>query len=356
MNNLTIKLSSLLLCSAAFAQNVAIFPDEYVDVPEGPFNSFNLPFAKGVSRAQCLYDTVDIDIPSGNTISKIGFREDGQTTFTDNGVAMQIEIRMGWSTYDHQSMTTNFDNNYDAPPVTVFGPAIWTPPNLRDPANPLPNGELFITLDTPFSYVPAGRNLVVEYRITGTANGGAAFTYRLDRADFYSPISYGAAGCMHSGGGVPNHVVQPTRPGLSWSGSIQQGPANAPAFLAINVGLPLGTPFPLSTVFGGVSPTCTIQMPLTNTELFGGSTSSNGSANWSFVIPNDNIFADMTMSSQVFFFDFFSPGQIVISNGAEVKTGVRTRCSIVSANGQPASTTTGSKSQWYGPVTLFEHN
>ncbi|MEZ6037146.1 MAG: hypothetical protein R3F29_06675 [Planctomycetota bacterium] len=356
MNKFLTGVASLtLLTTAAFAQNVAIFPDEYVDVPEGPGNSPNLPLARGTSRVQCLYDNVDLAIPSGHQITKLGFREDATTGAMDVGVAMQLEIRMGWSTFDHQTMGTNFDNNYDAPPVTVFGPALYTPPNLRDPNNPLPNGEFFINLTTPFAYVPAGRNLVVEYRVFGTANGGSQFLYRIDRADFYSPTSQGPAGCAHSGGNVPQHVVQPTRPGQSWSGSVTQAPANAPGLLIVNVGQSLTTPYPLAAVFPGIAPACMGQMPLTGSVILGGASGGSGAANWSFTIPNNNIWADMPISSQTLFLDFFTPGQVTVSNGAEVLTGARSRTSIVSASGVPTVVTTGSKSLYYCPVALFEH-
>jgi hypothetical protein len=339
----------------ASAQGVAVFPDEYAAVPEGPLSSPNLPLARGTSRVQCLYELVDLDIPVGQQITKLGFREDTQTTTMDVGVAMQLEIRMGWSTETHASMGTNYDNNYDGTPVTVFGPALYTPPTLRDPANPLPNGEFFIDLTTPFAFQPNGRNLVVEYRVFGTANGGAQFTYRIDRADFYSPITYGAAGCQHSGGGVPNHTLQPTRPGLSWIGSVAQGPANAPAFVALSVGNSLVAPYPISAVFPGIAPACQGQLSLGPISLLGGTTSGSGSKTWSFQIPNDNAFADMPISSQVLMLDFFTPGQVTISNGGEVLTGARPRTSIVSASGAPANLTTGSKSLSYCPVAFFEH-
>lgn len=356
MNKFLPGVASLsLLATTAFAQNVAIFPDEYVDVPEGPGSSPNLPLARGTSRVQCLYDAIDLDIPSGHQITRVGFREDGVTGAMDVGVAMQLEIRMGWSTFDHQTMTTNFDNNYDAPPVTVFGPVLYTPPNLRDPGNPLPNGQFFIDLTTPFSYVPAGRNLVVEYRVYGTANGGAQFTYRLDRADYYSPTSEGPAGCPHSGGGVPHHTVQPCRPGIAWSGSVTQAPANAPGLLVVNIGQSLVTPYPLGAVFAGISPTCMGQMPLSGSVMLAGASGASGSTNWSFTIPNDNLWADMPISSQTLFLDFFTPGQVTVSNGAEVLTGVRNRTSILAASGVPTVVTTGSKSIYYCPVAFFQH-
>ncbi|HEB52246.1 MAG TPA: hypothetical protein ENI87_03210 [bacterium] len=345
----------LVVTHAARAQTVTIFPDEYAAVPEGPLNSPNLPLARGTSRVMCLYDLVDLAIPVGDQITKVGFREDGQISSVEAGVAMQLEIRMGWSTADHQTMSSNFDNNYDGSPVTVFGPALYTPPTLRDPANPLPNGEFFIDLTTPFPFQPNGRNLIVEYRVYGTANGGAQYNYRLDRADYYSPVTYGPAGCQHSGGSVPNHTLQPTRPGLPWVGAVTSGPSNAPAFAAIAIDANLAQPYPIGSLFPGISQSCTGQLPVGSLVVLSGTTNNSGGKTWSFQIPNDNAFADLPISSQVLMLDFFSPGQVVVSNGAEVLTGARPRSTVLSAPGAPANVTTGSQLLYYCPVALFAH-
>lgn len=362
MNQLSVFLSSVFPCTLAAllpgtlaAQNVTIFPSDYVNVSEGPFNSANLPLARGTSRVQCLYDAADLDIPSGNTITRIGFREDGTTTSIDAGRSLQLEVRMGWSTEDHVSMATNFDNNYAQPPVTVFGPALFVLPDLRDPAAPLPNGQLFVDLTTPFSYVPNGRNLVIEYRVFGTSAGGSQFTYRLDRADYWSPVQTGPAGCQHAAGGPPSLTVQPTRPGLSFSAQVTSAPTNAPTFLAVTPGAALVTPFPLGAVFPGIAPACTGQLDPTQIAVLSGSTSGSGSTGWSFAIPNNPVLGRLPIAAQVVSLDFFSPGQVVVSNGAQVVTGVRPRASIVAANGAPTSVTTGSKSSYYAPVAFFEH-
>jgi hypothetical protein len=273
----------------------------------------------------------------------------------DAGRSLQLEVRMGWSTEDHQSMTTNFDNNYESPPVTVFGPALFVLPDLRDAAAPLTNGEFFINLTQPFSYQPNGRNLVVEYRVFGTSAGGSPFTYRLDRADYFSTVTYGAAGCQHAGGGPPNMTLSPTRPGLSFSASVSAAPTSAPAVLIISLGSAIVPPYNLAPVFNGISPTCQGQLSLTNFAILTGTTSSGGTSGWSFAIPNDNLWGKYLISSQALFLDFFSPGQVVTSNGGHVLTGIRPRTSIVAASGVPTAVTTGSKSSFYAPVARFEH-
>lgn len=354
MNKLTTLISCLALAGAAAAQSVAIYPNEYVAVPDGPLNSANLPLARGVSRVMCLYEDVDLDVPHGNTITKLGFREDAGSTQLAPGRLLQMEVRMGWTTEDHLTMSTTFDSNYDGAFTSVFGPAVYTLPNLQDASAPLTNGQFFIDLSTPFVYQPNGRNLIVEYRIFGTSMGGSPFTYRIDRADFFSPRTYGPAGCMHSSGQAANLLLFATRPGLNFQASVSAAPGNSPAFLAINLGNSIVPPYDLSVILG-LDPACTGQMNGAGLAFLGGTTSSSGSKSWVFPIPNDNTFGDVAISAQGIFLDFFAPGGLVTSNGGEVLTGIRSRTSIISANGAPTTATVGSKSSFYCPVAFFEH-
>ncbi|MFK7739041.1 MAG: hypothetical protein AB8H80_01865 [Planctomycetota bacterium] len=354
MNTLTLPMWALL-CAPVLAQSPTIFPSDYTAVPEGPFNSPNLPLARGTSRVQCLYDAADLQIPSGNSITRIGFREDTTTTSTDVGRALQLEVRMGWSNEDHQTMGTNFDNNYATTPVTVFGPALFTLPDLRDASAPLANGQFFVDLASPFAYTPNGRNLVVEYRIFGTSGGGSQFTYRLDRADYYSTVSYGPAGCQHASGGPPNLTVQPTRPGLSFATSVNSGPTNAPAFLAVALGSGVAQPYSLAPIFPGISSACQGQLDPLGIAVLSGSTGNSGAESWSFPIPNLPQFSKFDISSQAIFLDFFSPGTVVVSNAGSVLTGLRPRTTIIAANGVPTTVTSGSRSLHYAPVAFFEH-
>jgi hypothetical protein len=237
----------------------------------------------------------------------------------------------------------------------VFGPAALVLPNLHDIANPLPNGQFFITLTTPFSYVPAGRNLVVEYRVFGNSGGGTVWNYRLDRAEYYSPVVNGAAGCPHSGSGMPTLTVQPTRPGLSYSAALTTGPGNSPGLLALSLGSTLLPPYPLTAVFAGINPACTGQISPLNIATLSATTGGTGSASWSFLIPNNPAFADFYITGQALFLDFFAPGGIVVSNGAQVLTGARPRSTILTAAGAPTVVTTGALNVNYCPVAFFEH-
>jgi len=355
MTKQSTTLAIALLTASLTAQTVTIFPDEYAAVAEGPFNSPNRPLAGGTSRVQVLYEAVDLAIPSGQQITKIGFRQDGVTTTLDTGRILQLEIRIGYSTFNAATMGTNFANNITTPAVTVFGPAAFTLPSLRDPLNPLVNGRFFITLTTPHTYTPANGNLVVEYLIYGHSGGGTTFNYRLDRGDFYSPVTYGVPGCPRSGGGVPNLTATGHRPGQNYSTSVVTAPGNSFGILLITPGVGFTPPFSLQTMVPGIQPTCLGQVSLAGPLQLSGFTGGTGAISWSFSVPNNAAFNDFVWGSQAAFFDFFAPGGVVVSNGATVVTGVLPRTSILYGGGPPASVLTGAVQRNYNPITFFEH-
>lgn len=356
MNTTRSLLVAAALCGGAAAQSVAIFPDEYSAVAEGPFNSPNRPLAGGTSRVLLLYDAQDLAIPAGRQITRLGYRQDATISTMDTGRTIQVEIRMGYSTATPANLTSNYANTYATPPVTVFPNGNIVLPNLRDAAAPLPNGEIWIQLATPFTYNPApGQNLVVEYQIFGNTGGGTSWNYRLDRADYYSPTSLGPVGCPHSGGQTPALTVTSTRPGLSFSASIARGPGNNFAILLLTPSQGLVAPYPLSTFLPAISPACTGQVSLASPSLLTGFTSASGSVSFSFTIPNNAAYADLQIGCQGVFFDVFAPGGAVVSNGAQVITGANPRSSLIYAAGPPQSITTGSVTRNYCPVALFGH-
>jgi hypothetical protein len=356
LKHLPYTLPLALIGATLTAQNITIFPDEYENVAEGPLNSPNLPLAKGTSRVQVLYETSDLAIPSGHQITRIGFRQDATLTTLDSGRTLQLEIRMGYSTQTAASMTTNFANNLAGPTTQVFAPATFQLPNLRDAANPLTNGQFFIQLNTPFTYTPANGNLIVEYWIYGNSSGGTSWNYRLDRSDYYSPTLLGPNGCAHSGGGTPHLTFAATRPGLTFSAAVSTGPANSFGLLLLAPNNQLVTPFSLQPLVFGIQPTCMGQVPFAASLQLTGFTGTTGAKSWAFTIPNAPAFADYYWAGQAAFFDFFSPGGVVVSNGAQVLTGAAPRTSILSQVGPPASLTTGTVNRNYNPITFFDHH
>lgn len=351
----TTALLSLLLSPGLVAQTLTVFPDDIANVTECPFNSPNLPLSFGTSRVQIVYESIDMAIPAGHQIQALAYRQDRTLTTMDTGRTLQLEVRMGYTTATAATIGSNFASNFATTPVTVFGPAAFVLPNLRDTNNPLTDNRFALNLTTPFTYNPANGNLVVEYLIYGNSGGGTSWNYRLDRSDFVASVSYGPAGCPHSGNQTPNLTVSGVRPGQSYSTSVASGPGNSFGILLLNPGVQLVTPYSLQSLVPGIAPACTGQVPLTGVLQLSGFTNSAGGVSWSFAIPNNAAYADMDWTSQAAFFDFFAPGGVVVSNGAQMRTGAQPRTTVVYASGPPATLVTGSISRNYNPVTFFQH-
>ena len=343
----------LALAAGAAAQTTVVFPAEYTAVAEGPLNSPNLPLAFGTSRVLIVYDRQDVAVPEGASITRVGFRQDATLTAMDAGRSLQLEVRMGFTTNAATAPSTTFDANYDGAPATVFGPALFQLPNLRDANAPLVDGRFFVDLSTPFVYAPAGRNLVVEYRVLGNSGGGTSFNYRLDRADFYSPVLTGAPGCATSGGLTPQLTANPVRTGQTLTLTGTSGPANSFGIVIVDAGGRLTPPLPLDLIFGGVSPTCTAQVAPTSLVTLGAATSASGGLTASYAIPNNPALNDLWLAHQALLLDVFAPGGLVVSNGVEVQLGIRPRASIVAAQGLPNVVTTGTLNTNYAPVAFF---
>jgi hypothetical protein len=346
----------LLLAAPLAAQTTTVFPAEYAGVAEGPLNSPNQPLSNGVSRSMLVYDRAELAIPDGASITHVGFRQDATLTTMDAGRALQLEIRMGYTSRSPIAPSTTFETNYSSPSTTVFGPALFTLPNLRDPQNPLPNGQFFIPLATPFLFLPpAGQHLVVEYRVAGNSGGGTSFNYRLDRADYHSPVVLGPAGCQHSGGQTPNLALGTVRVGSSLSVTLSTAPANSFAAIVVQPGGRLQTPFSLAPFVSGISPTCLGQVTPAGISTLSGVTSGQGGLSLTYSIPNIPALNDLFLPHQALVFDFFAPGGLVVSNGAEVQIGQKPQAALVAAQGPPSTTTTGSLTANYCPVSFFRY-
>lgn len=345
----------VLFVAPVFAQSTAIFPAEYSAVAEGPYNSPNLPLAYGVSRTLVVYDRRDLAVPAGASITHVGFRQDATLTTMDTGRTLQLEVRMGLTTQPATAPSTTFDTNYSGSPTTVFGPAAFVLPNLRDTAAPLANGQFYVPLATPF-VLPAGTsNLVVEFRVYGTSNGGASFNYRLDRADFYSPVALGPAGCPHSGGQVPALDLTPVRIGMGLTATLTNGPSNSFGALVVQPGGQLVSPFPLAGLVPGIAASCMGQVDPSGTTVLSGITSGQGTLYFSYTVPNNPALNDLSLAHQAILFDFFAPGGLAVSNGASVQIGIQPRAAIVSVQGPPATAVTGALNASYCPVTFFRY-
>jgi hypothetical protein len=352
MNHLA-PVSVLAFALAASAQSPATFPSDHATIPNGSSGLNWFPYSYGVSRMMAVYESWDIQVPSGHQITRIGFRADG--TIQALGKSLQLQVRMGQTDRTAATLQSTFDNNWFGTPTTVFGPALFTLPDLNNPASPNPDGPLvWLTLTTPFTYDPS-RNLLIEWRILANSNGGAAFSYQLDRATFESPIVTGPLGCQHSGNQIPDLESRDTKIGTNWITDLYQAPASQPVFLLVNVGGSLVTPYPLSPVFAGMPAACQGQLLPTNLAILNGVANSSGYANWQVPIPNNLAFNDLRLSSQALCLDFFAPGGGVVSNGDQIDIGVDPAMTLLYHQGS-ATNHTGTLQPNYGVVTLFAYN
>jgi hypothetical protein len=335
------------------AQAPAVFPSDHATVPNGSGGQNWFPYSYGISRFMALYESWDVTVPSGHQITRLGFRANGTTL--SYGKSLQLQVRIGRTDRTAQTMLNNFDNNWLGTPVTAFGPALFTLPDLNNVLNPNPDGNLvWLTLTTPVTFDPT-YNLLVEWRVFANSNGGASFPYNLDRATFLSPVISGPLGCQHSGNQIPDLESRPTKVGGNWTVDLYQAPANQPVLFFLNVGLPLTPPFPLSPIFPGIPPAC--QGRVSPIALFSLTAVSSAQGYHAFTvpIPNDRIYNDLILSSQAFCFDFFSPGGFVVSNGDQVQVGIDPAMTVLYHQGS-ATNATGSLLQSFGVVTLFDHN
>lgn len=351
--NITRLSSVFALCLAIPAQTPATFPSDHATIPNGQYSDTIFPYQYGVSRMMAVYESWDLNVPTGHQITRIGFRADGTTIAY--GKSLQLEVRMGQTTRTAANLTNNFDNNWFAPPATVFGPALYAMPDLNNVLNPNPSGNIiWLTLTTPYTFDPT-RNLLVEWRIYANNNGGASFSYPLDRAGFNSPVISGPVGCQHSGNQIPDLASRPTKVGGTWHVDLNHAPANQPVILFLNVGVPLAAPFSLAPLFAGIGPSCLGQISPVALFSLTGISGSNGYELFSVPIPNDRLLNDLTLSSQAFCFDFFAPGGLVVSNGDQMQIGIDPAMTILYHQGS-ATNATGSLWPNFGAVTLFDYN
>ncbi|MBK8100669.1 MAG: hypothetical protein IPK26_26575 [Planctomycetes bacterium] len=347
------RLLGLFAATACVLAQTVTFPSDHTAIPDGSTSQNWFPYSYGISRMQAVYERWDLGIPAGRMITRIGFRADPNVV--SFGRSLQLEVRMGRTNRDADTLDPTYAANWAATPTTVFGPALFTLPDLNNPMNPNPGGpNAWLNLTTPIA-MPASGNLLVEWRILANNNGGASFPYELDVATFVSPIVQGVPGCPHSGNQVPTLQSQPVHVGGAWYDQLYGAPASQFALLVVNVNSPLTTPFPLSAFVPGISPSCQGQVAPGNLFTLGAFTDGGGGAWFTTAIPNDRLFNDTILATQAVCFDFFAPGGIVVSNAEQVQIGIDPASSVLWSQGD-ANATTGSVYYHWGPVTLFAHN
>jgi hypothetical protein len=343
------------LTGAAAAQNVATFPSDHAAIPNGRGSIYWFPYSYGVSRMMAVYESWDVTVPAGRQINRIGVRGEGTTL--SYGKSLQLEVRMGQTEKTSANLLSNYDANYFGAPTTVFGPALFTLPDLNNVLNPNPNGNMvWLNLTTPYTFDPT-KNLLVEWRILANNNGGASFQYYLDSADFESPITTGPQGCQHSGSQIPELLSRRTAVGDTWYCDLSNAPANQLAIWFVNVSQPLVPQYSLAALLPGIAPACQGQVGFNNLFSVSATTGSSGYEVFSVPIPNRRVFNNLILSSQVLCSDFFAPGGFVVSNGDQIEIGIEPATAIIYHQGS-ATNATGSVALngAINVVTLFGHN
>lgn len=336
------------------AQGTVWFPSDHdpAITPNGSGSTGFFPYSHGVSRMMAVYEHWDLLVPVGHAIDRIGFRAEG--TLQSIGRTLQLEVRMGQTLNDASNCVAAFDTNYLSPPTTVFGPGLFAMPDMNNVLNPNPDGNMiWLTLTTP--YVPdPNSNLVVEWRVIANSGGGGSFSYQLDRGTYVAPTIYNAQLCPHSGGRTATLRNRGGDIGGTYYADLSTGPANQAAILFLGVGAPLQPPIPLNTLFGGVTPSCTVDLPFVPLFSLNGTTNNGGSLTFVVPMPNDRIWNDVIVSAQVACLDFFSPGGITVSNAAQLQVGIDPAMTAIYAQGSTTATS-GTLSRNYGVVTAFHH-
>jgi hypothetical protein len=345
----------LAIAGAGAAQGVATFPSDHATIPDGRSSNHWFPYSYGVSRMMAVYESWDVAVPAGRQITRLGVRADGTTL--SYGHSLQLEVRMGRTEKTGADLLGSYDANYFGAPTTVFGPALFTLPDLNNVLNPNPNGGMvWLNLTTPYTLDPS-KNLLVEWRVLANNNGGAAFPYHLDSADFESPITTGPQGCMHSGNQIPTLLSRRTAVGDTWYCDLRDAPANQLAVWFINVNQPLVPQYSLAGLLPGIAPACQGQIGFQNLFSLTATTGSSGNVVFSVPIPNRRAFNNMILSSQAVCSDFFAPGGFVVSNGDQIELGIEPATAIVYHQGS-ATNATGSvvRNGAINVVTFFGHN
>lgn len=340
---------SLLSAHDLTGQTTTFFPSDHASA-EGSTFERRLPFSSGATvRTQFIYERVDLLIPGGTPITHLGFRQDA--AIPSLGTTIDLQIFLGATTMTAATATNNFANNYASPPVEVFTRKIFTLPDLGNPLNPNPDGNLVvIPLDVPFVYT-AGQNLAVEFRVHG--NGlGAAFNYQIDKGTYRSTTATVGQGCAGSNARVPT-LTGPTAnasvPG-PWTLNFSNGLANSIAVLF--VAFAQTPPNPILQFLG--APGCDVFLDTGNMQGFTSVTDGSGRFTRTFQVPNDPLLDDLQLYAQTVVLDTAANNAgLVVSNAYYTELGMTPRMTSISTANVAGAT--GSIVRNNGIVSFFRH-
>jgi len=329
------------LGSSLLAQSI-LYPSTMQNIANGSSSTASWPLSNGITRCQIVYEDWDLNIPANTPITRIGFRQDGAQNAASQ--LLQLEVRLGTTNATAATLSNTFDNNFAGSPTTVFPLGVFTLPALTSTSN----ATIWINFPTPWVY--PGGNLLAEFRVYGNNNGNQGFYYPLDACSFVSPLNHGVPGCPHSGNQTPVLTNAATAIGNTWYLYLSQAPAGTAVALFVTPGQGLVPGYSLASL--GLQQSCLGQLSPTGLTSFSATTSTSGNVQWSIPVPFNLALNNFVISSQAVAFDFFSPGNLVVSNGDSVQFGVYPQQTLIYSSGS-ATATTGSQYLNFGLVTLF---
>lgn len=334
-----------ILAPLAVGQTVTTFPGDFANVPGDSYQTY-LPLAYGISRTQFLYESWQLPITNNRPITRVGFRQDGNTAST--GKSIQLSIYMGSSTFSAATVTSNFANNYNGaqPRTLVFGPAIVALPSFTTQTT---EQELWINLTTPHTF-HTNENLIVEYVVTANNNANLSFPYYLDEGTYVSTTANFGAGCQSSAGQTPTLAVGAyAYLGGNLSYSMSRAPASSLVWLNIDF-----TPIAPIDMGPFGAPGCTL---LVNPRVaLASQGTASGTANWNFTLPTDRLFFHANIYAQALIFDLFANNLgFVTSNGTSIRVGMYPPAAEIYTNSS-ATATTGGVNRNAVPISKFQWN
>ena len=339
---------SLLLALPLGAQTDAFLPSDHASAEGSTFDR-RLPFSSGATQhTQIIYEGLDLQIPTGHSITHLGFRQDA--SIPSLGTTLELQIAIAATSVTAASATNNFANNQTSAPVEVFTRKILTLPDLGNPLNPNPNGNLvLIPLDVPFAYT-AGQNLAIDYRVYSNGRG-AAFDYQIDKGSYLASNVAIGQGCTGSNNQVPQ-LTGPAANGAvpgTWTVNFSRGRPNAIAVLALSL---RQTPAnPILQLLG--APGCDVFVDL-HISPFTSVTSASGAFSRSFQIPDNPLLDDQDLYAQTIVLDTTANAAgLVVSNAYHTQFGMTPRMTTIASTNLNA--TTGSVVRNNGIVSLFRH-
>jgi hypothetical protein len=265
-----------------------------------------IPFSWTPTKYQQVF--LGSEQPVARNYHGLGLRQDDTLNANVEGVGVDLEMQLGYTTLNNATLGTTFATNFNSgAPTTVLGRQIVVMPNTPAVANTNP-AEFFIRIpfSAPFPYAPvAGRNTLIQVIQRGNTNGNSNFGYYLDATSAgtttrlfgadtaltgtLGPNSGVVMSFMSSGpGGAIPLLTNTGDPmiGNSFSVNVSQARVNSFAFLFHGISNTAWSFIPLPFQLNGVgAPGCFLRV--SGEFIFAVSTNAFGRGSMSFTVPGD---------------------------------------------------------------------